>query len=515
MKNIRNLLIGSAICVAMAGNAQQINPMTRAVLNGYQEVLDENPKDYQTLYERAGQYYRLDMYNEALVDIIKAIDYTPAKETIMKSNEYSLLADIYIQTKEYEKALSAVQSALDITPGDYALVYKKGNICLYLKKGEEAYRTFSSMQTLRTRSQEAYFGMARADIMMGKKAEAEELLKQAEQADPSNYITYCRIGDLYVDMGEDENAAANYLSAFSLSTSDPRPLESLISLGNRDYSAVATALQYAISKTNNKTPMYFLAGNIALNTGNYQEAYSAFQELLTDQDSRIAGVYANMARTCLALNKIEEAETNADLAIMREPTVENLLIKADCEIASGNGASALLSAQKAVSADPNSTEAKTKEGVAYMIMGEGKKALQCYNEAIMSDPTAVETLMLRAYTEYKLTDDAKQSIVDYTRVAQQDAVGFPAIAYKAMAQCYAGKKIDADETMKRALEKDKKELTKDDYYWGAVYYSQTGDLEKGYNMLSEALKHGYQNLYNLKSNKVADLNIAPIRHLLK
>lgn len=142
MMNIRNLLIGSAICVAMAGNAQQINPMTRAVLNGYQEVLDENPKDYQTLYERAGQYYRLDMYNEALVDIIKAIDYTPAKETIMKSNEYSLLADIYIQTKEYEKALSAVQSALDITPGDYALVYKKGNICLYLKKGEEAYRTF-------------------------------------------------------------------------------------------------------------------------------------------------------------------------------------------------------------------------------------------------------------------------------------------------------------------------------------------------------------------------------------
>ena len=49
------------------------------MLRGYQEILNENPKDYTTLYQRATQYYNLSMYDEALVDIIKALDYTPEK----------------------------------------------------------------------------------------------------------------------------------------------------------------------------------------------------------------------------------------------------------------------------------------------------------------------------------------------------------------------------------------------------------------------------------------------------
>ena len=119
----KSLLLSVALMAAPAAFAQQISPLTKAVLRGYEEILRENPQDYSTLYQRATQYYNLSMYDNALVDIIKALDYTPAKEKELRLDEYSMLADIYIQTKEYDKAMSAVDNALALAPQDYALLY--------------------------------------------------------------------------------------------------------------------------------------------------------------------------------------------------------------------------------------------------------------------------------------------------------------------------------------------------------------------------------------------------------
>lgn len=510
----RTLIIGAAAMMALSGSAQQINPITKAVLNGYQQILNETPDDYMTLYQRATQYYNLSMYDESLVDIIKALDYTPAKEKEMRSSEFSLLADIYIQTKEYDKARSAIDSALALTPDDYAILYKKGNIDLYLDKPEDAYKSFATMQRMKSRSQEAFFGMARADIMMGKKEEARELMTQAVNADPSNYLTFCRIGDLYEDMEEYENAAANYLSAFSLADAkSSRPLESLIALADRNYPAVEAAIQYAISRTSNSTPLYFLQANIAFNSGNYPQAYEGFSNLLASKEGQTGSVYATMAKTCLALDKISEASTNADLAVLKDNTVANQLVKAEVELAAGNPSSALLAASKALRADPNSTEAMMWSALANMNLNDPKAALETLNEAIMTDPSDTYARMLRAYVNFEMLNDAKEAILEYTRIGNSEEETFKGMAYKAMAQCFAGKKLDADETMKKAIA-GKADKTKNDYYYAAMYYAQTGDLAKGKEMAVKAMELGYCNLFNLYANKTANLNISPIRHLL-
>ncbi len=509
-----SFIISVALALTFSASAQQINPLTKAVLNGYQKILNENPKDYQTLYQRATQYYNLSMYDEALVDIIKALDYTPEKEKELRINDFSLLADIYIQTKEYDKALNAVDNALALSPEDYALLYKKGNIDLYLDHPADAYKSFSAMQRLRSRSQEAFFGMARADIMMDKKEEAREFIDQAEKADPSNYLTYCRIGELYEEMHEYENAAANYLSAFSLADAkSSRPLESLFSLANHHYDAVEAAIQFAISRTSNTLALYFLQANIAYNSGNFQQAYNGFTNLLASPDGQTAAVYATMAKTCLALDKMSEAGTNADLAVLKDPSLLSYLTKAEVELAAGNYSAALLASSKALRVDPSSINALAYSALANMGLKDPKEALQNLNEAIMTDPSFTFARMLRAYLNFEMLDEAKEAMLEYTRIGNSEEESFEGIAYKALAQCLAGKKLDADETMKRAI-RNKENKTKDDYYWAAVYYAQSGDLELGKEMINKALDLGYQNLYNLYSNKTANLNIAPIRHLL-
>lgn len=503
-----SLLLALAVPVA----AQQISPMTKAILDTYAEALAQNPKDYLTLYDRAATYFGLAMYDDALTDIGNAIVNTPAKEAEQLAAEYSLMADIEIQLKEYGKALTTVEKSIELTPEPYAELYRKGNICLYLDRPEEAWKAFSSMQRLKSRSQEAYFGMAKADIMMGKKDEAKTLIKQAQDADPNSWVTYCRTGDLYRDLGEDENAAADYLSAFSLADGSPRPMESLINLGRDNYPAVASAINYALKKTDNPVPLDFLKANIAYITGNYTDALEGFNDLLKNNEAQIASIYSRAAQSALALNKTDVAEEYIGKAVFEAPTAENYIIQSDILRAAGKNEAAFGSATKAKGAEPHNPKALTAVALTRMAFGDWEEAVEALNEAIINDATDLRPLMLRAYILNTKLKNAKGAAADYARVANSPAETFPDVALKAMAKSLNGKKLDGDAIIEQALTQN---TGKDAAYWAAVYYANTGSLEKGAGQLKRARGLGYQNLYNIEVNTEGNLNIAPVRHLLK
>ncbi len=511
----KNMIIGAIAALGLTtatSSAQQINPITKAMLDGYDEVLKNDPKDYFTLYQRGAQYYQLSLYDQALNDLQKALSLTPEKERDMINREYSLLSDICIETKDYDKALEYVEKALALEPDSYSDLYKKGNICLYLGRGEDAYNAFKSMRRLKSRSQEASFGMARAAIMMGREEEARGLMEEAQEADPSNYLTFCRIGDLKRELGDNASAAADYLSAFSLASDTSRPLESLVNLAFADYPAFDTAINYALSRTENKVPLYFLKGNIALSSGNYNEARESLGELLKNPEAQEGDVYAQMARACLALDDLEAAQTNIDLALMKSKTAPNYTTKSQIELAKGNQAAALLAARNAAKADPQDNEALAALALAAAANGDAKEAQNALSEAIINDPSDLNALMLRAWVNTEVAKDAKAGQADYSRAAAATADAFPEIAWKALAQSKAGKKLDADSTIEKGL---KEHNSKNDFYYAAVYYAQTGNLEKSAEMLQNARNAGFQNIHLLMSDNTADLNLAPVRHLLK
>lgn len=513
MNYIKKSLLALSLTSALIASAQQINPITRAMLNGYTELLRENPKDYQTLYERAAQYYRLSQYDDASNDLIKAIEYTPAKEKDLRLSEFTLMADVAIETHNYELALKSVNDALEIDPQNYANIYKKGNILLHLNRPDEAYKTFSSMQTLRSRSQEAYFGMAKACILKGDFSEAEDLMKEAENADPSSYLTYCRLGDLYLDMNQPENAATNYLLGFNLSDNSRRPLESLIDLADKNYNAVAAALDFAISKTDAPLPTLFLKGNIACESGNFGQAVEAFDRLLGFPEGQTAGVYYQAAKSKLGMNDLIGANEYINKALTLELNPEYYLIKSKIELAEGKSANALTNAENALRISADFTEALITKAEAQIASSDPKGAVNTLNEAIMIAPDNMKALLLRAYVNESLNNDAKAAVGDYNRIIMEDAEDFPAVVIKGIAQSKAGKRIDADATIQDAT--SSKPEDKDALYWIAVYYAQTGNLEKGKEFLDRAQYAGFQNLYDLRSASTPWLTIAPLRHLLK
>lgn len=510
-------LLKSLCCVAVCASsllcsAQQINPITKAMLNGYTELLKENPKDYQTLYERAAQYYGLSRYDEAHSDLMKALEYTPVKEKALRESELSLMADVAIEMKNYDLALKSIEEALQLSPGNYAYTYKEGNILLYLDRPQDAYRVFSSMQSMKSRSQEAYFGMAKACIAMKNYQEAEDLMKEAENADATNYLTYCRLGDLYMDMNQPENAATNYLLGFTMAKDSQRPLESLISLAGTNYNAVATALDFAAEKADNRIPILFLKGNIACESGNFSQADQALTQLLTYPEARIPAVYARLAAAKLGENDLNAASQTIDNAITAGGGAEEYTLKAEIDLASGDAAKALQAAAKALTLDQNSVDAMLAKAKAQIALADGEGAIATLNETIMIDPENREALLLRAYTNQDLLKNSKAVTGDLNRVIMEEAEVFPAATYKAIAQVKAGKKLDADSTIENAL---KSHSGKDELYWAAVYYAQTGNLEKANELLQNAIFAGYQDQHAIKSDNTPWLNLGPIRHLNK
>ncbi|MBD5370111.1 MAG: tetratricopeptide repeat protein [Bacteroides sp.] len=512
MKYLKRTLAGVALCASLLCSAQQINPMTKAMLDAYTELLKENPKDYQTLYERAAQYYNLSRYDDAQNDLAKALEYTPAKEKALRLSELSLMADVAVETKNYELALKSVDEALELDPDNYAERYKKGNILLYLNKPEEAYRVFNGLQNLKSRSQEAYIGMAKACIMQKNYPEAETLMKEAENADPTNYLTYCRLGDLYLDMEQPENAATNYLVGFTMDNTSQRPLQSLISLASADYNAVATALDYAAEKADNNMSILFLKGNIACQSGNYGQADVALTQLLKYPEARAAGVYYQLGKAKLGQNDLAAAIEAANNSIGVTPSADAYVLKSKVELAQGKTAEALADADRALKFDQNDVDAMLAKAQAQIAGNDAKGALATLNEAVMVAPDSQAALLLRAYVNSELSKNAKGAVGDYNRIILEEATVFPEIAYKGIAQAKAGKKLDADSTVAAGLSGNP---GKDAYYYAAVYYAQTGNLEKAKEMLDKAVSAGFQNQYALQSDNTPWFSLAPIRHLVK
>lgn len=508
--NIRRTLTALFSATALFAAAQQINPITQAALDSYQEILNDNPKDYITYYQRAMQYYSLSMYDKALSDVQNAIKYTPSKDKDQLLQDYTLLSSIYTERKEYSDAMVAVDKALELDPRSYSLLYAKGNLCLYLNRPQDARVCFSAMQSIKSRSQEALFGLAKSAIMLDNRGEAKTLMEEAERLDSSNYLTYCRLGDLALDLGDNQLAAAHYLSAFALGQTESRPMESLIRLAEKDYGSVESALNFAISKTDNTLPLNFMKGNIALNSGNYESAYQAFKELLKNPDARIGSVYASLATACLALDRMDEALEAANNAVAADASVASYLTKARVSRAMGNPATAIVAATKAYEQDINSVPALTEMALDNIALGNTDEAMKQLNEAILTDPTDAYAIMVRAYLNSDVKNDMRAALADYQRVTTLPLVSFPGVAYKALATTLAGDKNKGDLIMAQAM---KEASAPSDYYYAAIYYARSGALDKGKEMIDKALELGYNNLYNLNKEKTANLDIAPIRHL--
>lgn len=512
-KRLARLLTAMCFMFSLGVNAQQINPITEAVMNDYAEILAENPKDYLTLYDRASQYFAMGEYARALSDIDMALEYTPEKDIDYLLAEYSLKSDILATQKNYEGAIEAVSQALKLNPVSQSDLYKAGNLYLLTNNPTEALKSFQALQRENPRSQEAFYGMAKANAMLGNNQEATSLIQQIESLGKQSYVTYCRIGDLYADMGNVKEAASNYIIAYNMEDSNARPIESLKLLSRKFPKEVMESID-AIALTNSdNVALKYVKAILAFDAGNYDLAEKACKDLAAEIDEESPAVYRMMAMTQLALNKLPEATENIKKAELLSPDNASMLENKAEILMSSDPQKAYEAAVKAVKLNPDDEVSLLLAAKAAMLSGKYQDALVLLNDVVLSNPGNGEALLLRGYLNTEFLNDAKAGIADYTRagnINQDGSVG--SLVHAALGKSKINKKLDADGLINEAINKAANNPS--ELYLIAMYFAQTGNLEKAKVFVDKALLNGYNNIYNLKVNKEPLFNLDPIRHLM-
>lgn len=498
---------------AFGGYAQQINPMTEAVMQNYAEILSENPQDYYTLYDRASQYLTMGEYARALSDIDMALQYTPDKDKDYRIAEYSLKSDILVAQKDYSGAIDAVNAALALNPVSQPDLYKAGNLYLLTNNPQEALKAFTALQRENPRSQEAFYGMAKANAMNGNMEEADKLIKEVESLGKQSFITYCRIGDLYSDMGNIKEATTNYTIAYTMDDNSTRPAESLKLIARNNPQLVMETLDGIIASKPDNLAINYLKAIVAFDGGMYDQAEKACKALAQGLEEDSPAVYRMLGMSQLALNKTDEAKASigtAEKLAGQTPAV--LLDKAEI-LMSQNPAGAWEAAHKAVTLNPEDEAALMTAAKAGILAGKYEEAQNYLNNVILGNPQNVEALLLRGYLNTEFMKDGKNGVADYTRASNVQTDGKAKdLALAALGKAKINKRLDADGMINEAIQKAGN--NKDDLYWIAVYYAQTGNLEKSKEFADRAMINGYSNLYNLLSNPEPVLSLKPIRHLI-
>lgn len=505
------LLLSAGGC--LLGNAQQINPMIEAVLNDYNEMLAENPKDYVTLYDRSSQYYTLGDYNRALSDIDMAIENIPAKETDYLKSAYSLKSDILLAQKDYAGASAAIEKALAITPVSALDLYKAGNIYLLSNKPKEALQVFQRLQRENSRSQEAFYGMAKANVMMGKTDEAVRLISEVENLGKQSFVTYCRIGDLYTDMGRYGDATTNYVIAYTMTDDNSRPLESLKYIAGKEPAAVMQTLNGIIDSKPDNVSLNYIKAILAYDLEMYAQAEKACKDLAAGLEEESPAIYRMMAMSQLAQNNIDEALKSIEAAEKLAPDNIGVITDKAEILLSKNPKEASRLAEQALKAKPDDTHQLMLAANAAILAGDYQTALGHLNGLILSNPSAGEALLIRGYVNSEGLKDGKSGVTDYTRagnVKSDDSVH--GMVVSALGKAKSGKKLDSEGIINEAIQKAGTD--RDALYQIAIYYAQTGNLEKAKEFVDKALLNGYGNIYNLKTNPSPIFNLAPIHHLL-
>ncbi|MCH5213716.1 MAG: tetratricopeptide repeat protein [Muribaculaceae bacterium] len=512
MKNILAKAVMATLMLsgALMAGAQQINPVTEAVLNSYNEALSEDPKDYVTLFDRASLYVDMGEYNRALSDIDMAIEYTPAKESDYRMAEYSLKADILSSMKEYDKAVAALEAALKINPSSQPELYKAGNLYLLANKPKEALEIFKRLQRENSRSQEAFYGMAKANVMLGNNDEASKLIEEIENLGKQSFITYTRIGDLYADMEKYVEATKNYVIAYTMTEENSRPLQSLKHISAKAPETVLSTLEGIIESQPDNVQLNYVKAILSYDAGRYDRAEKACQDLAKGLEEESPAVYRMMAMSQLAQAKQTEALQSIDKAESLAPgSVGVILDKADI-LLSSDPAKALEYADKALKIAPDDESALILKAKAAILAGKSNEALDALNNVIMMDPSNSQALLLKGHLNAELLKDEKAAATEYAKAGDMKGDGVTSLVYAALGKAKAGKKLDADGYINEAINKAGND--KDYLYLIAVYYAQTGNTAKAKEFLQKAIANGYNNQYNLKLNREPLLNLQPIRN---
>lgn len=238
------------------------------------------------------------------------------KPEVGLSLAYAYRADLYIEVKEYQKALADLDKAVQLKPNFYFAYWRRGIAYTRL----EAYD------------------------------KAVEDLTQAIKINPKFTGAYCDRGDAYMRLGQTKLAFKDYEKAIQLSPNMTFPYNyrAMAYVQLENYKAALLDLNRVLSMNKNNHNAYYYRGVCYYEMGEHEKAADDFTmaiQLFPDRQQ----YYLNRAENYIILKKYQNAIIDAETAYAFDNEDSNpLVVKAIAEKESNNFEMALSTVKKAI-----------------------------------------------------------------------------------------------------------------------------------------------------------------------
>lgn len=517
MKKFLAMLLAMAILMPAAAQQNRAdNPMTRAVLRAYDQILAADPTDGETLLHRANEYYNINNYDKALGDVEAALRYLPAKDNDNRVQAYLLRANIYLLTERPQMAISDFDMVLAIDPNSYSALYQKANAEYQTGNYAAAKIDYQRMQRIQPRSAESLVGLARIAVKENNLGTANELLNQAVAFDPHNSNSYVNRASVRRSMGNESGAVEDLILAIATDDTNGQALNMLADMGDTHYGTVMSGLTNAMQQAPGQPSYAYLRAVIAQSHYNYAAALDDYRRILDKQLYISHGLYASMAECQYAMTHFQDALDNIDHAISMNPNVTaHYVLRSQILRALGRFDEARAAALKATVVNPGTITSLTQLGLCNYSLGQYSSANDLWGEAMMTEPNDPMLGMLRAWVLEQNLNQPVAAKGFYEQVATNDV--YPADNVRSLrgfAMLFAGDREGALAWIKNIL------ATTTDHdglinYLAACLYAQAGDDDNALDCVQRAVELGYSNLYDWNYNNDARINVAPVRDNLR
>lgn len=396
---------------------------------------------------------------------------------------WEMLAQLYDNLSDYDKALEAYRKVLEINPKLGTAHFRRGKILMDAKREfDRALEEFETALRLDPENEFAVVSKARVAVIRGNYREALSLCTEVEPRGKHMAEFYFLRG--YIRSREEvrrlldlEQAIADYDKAIELSPA-MAVLYVFRGLAYEDLGNYKEALANfdRSLKLNPDDPVALTNRGIAREKLGDLDGALADQDRALELDPNLANAYGSRASVYEEKGEAAKALADYDKALELDPTLAKAWSnRGNFHLDQGDRAKAMADHQKAIELDPQNPFSYVNRGIARADQGDLKGAIADYDRALEIDPGIPEAYVNRCISRYR-TGDFEGAISDGTKALELDPEDDGALMQRGMAR-YALKRLDeaiADLTRAAKLRPD------DARIWTnrGLIWQEKGDLQK-------------------------------------
>lgn len=487
---------------------QQVN---EAVMQVYDEQLEQEPNDYNTLFARANQYYFNGNMLKALDDVSNALNLIPAKEKELRFDALMLRAKIYDARQNYEGELADLKEASAITPSSLSCIDMLAKVSYNLGDYDASEKNYQTILRENPTNYDALYGLAKIEVKRNNFEKAASYVDKGVNLFTAEPQVYINRADVLNMMEQYEPAAQDLISALSVGSSESEALRALTEMSNKHYEAVMEALGNSINKAPRVGMFYYIRSQIAMSHFHYAQALKDLKSIIRNNLYDYSGIFYSAARCQFELMQYGEALSNINKAIkMDAKEIDYYLLKAQIVQYNGEGnnfedAETVL--DLAENLDPEYAPLALAKARLQIAQRKNEDAVRTINALVMNDASNADALLLRGWVYKYRLNKADLAKSDFEKMLLN---GDGLSSLRGFALHELGRADEARAWAKEIIN-DNAAPGGEAYYYASALLSDMDDNDQAYKYLESGLAYGFGSAFELKVDETPYVNLKLVR----